>query len=113
MSNNNKDDETATFKQKNLLQPRFIYGLRNDVKANTHFNSENDVIYTAAGFLVQHNFIKKQQRFLAFPETNFPCLIAINSSRTTLAILEFNEHKIRFVWYLIELVLILQSRTIN
>lgn len=93
MCNNNDDGDTAASKQTILLQPKFIYGLRNDVKSNTHFTNGNDIVYTAAGFLVQHNFIEKKQRFLAFNETNVPCLIATNPSRTNLAILEFNEAK--------------------
>lgn len=73
------------------LQPVSLFGLRHDIKSSAHFTSDGQVIYTAAGFIIIHNYEKCQQKFHAFNTLSTPSLIEINATRTLLAVSEYNE----------------------
>lgn len=46
------------------LRPKRIYGLRNDVLGNVHFNLQQEVIYPVEGVIAFHDFVQNKQRFL-------------------------------------------------
>ncbi|KAF5270192.1 hypothetical protein FQR65_LT05672 [Abscondita terminalis] len=51
-----------------VLQPRFMYGLRTDIKGNAWFIGDEEVLYPVGGILVVHNFTQKRQRFGRLPD---------------------------------------------
>lgn len=75
----------------NTLTPRFLVGLRFDIKGSANFTNNNEVIYTAGGLIVIHDFEKKIQQFLPFSACYTPDIIAINNARNLLAISEYNQ----------------------
>lgn len=46
------------------VQPKFVYGLRSDIKGNIHFLDNQDVIYPVAGVIAIHDFKTQKQTFL-------------------------------------------------
>lgn len=75
------------------VQPKFVYGLRSDIKGNIHFLDNQDVIYPVAGVIAIHDFKVHKQTFLRLAENHVPTVIAISPSRKLLAISEWNTLK--------------------
>lgn len=75
------------------VQPKFVYGLRSDIKGNIHFLDNRDVIYPVAGVIAIHDFKVHKQTFLRLAENHVPTVIAISPNRKLLAISEWNTLK--------------------
>lgn len=75
------------------VQPKFVYGLRSDIKGNIHFLDNQDVIYPVAGVIAIHDFKVHKQTFLRLAENHVPTVIAISPNRKLLAISEWNTVK--------------------
>lgn len=75
------------------VQPKFVYGLRSDIKGNIHFLDNQDVIYPVAGVIAIHDFKVHKQTFLRLAENHVPTVIAISPNRKLLAISEWNTLK--------------------
>lgn len=75
------------------IQPKFVYGLRSDIKGNIHFLENQEVIYPVAGVIAIHDYKLHKQTFLRLAEKNVPTVIVISPNRKLLAISEWNESK--------------------
>ncbi|KAG5674864.1 hypothetical protein PVAND_004809 [Polypedilum vanderplanki] len=73
------------------LQPKRLFGLRNDVLGNIHFTmTKYEIIYPAANVIVIQNFVTNEQKFLRLPENINPEIIVISPNRKLIAIAELN-----------------------
>lgn len=91
------------------IQPKRVFGLRNDVIGNVHFTLGQEIIYPAAGVIVVEDFITNKQRYLRyfadfnlkscrsdfdflsrFPENSNPEIITISPNRKLIAVAETN-----------------------
>lgn len=70
------------------IQPKIVFGLREDVHGNIHFTLTGDVIYPVAGVLAIHNYKTNKQRFLRLPEKVEICHVIISPNRKLLGIAE-------------------------
>lgn len=75
------------------IQPKFVYGLRSDIKGNIHFLENQEVIYPVAGVIAIHDFKLHKQTFIRLAEHHIPTVIAISPNRKLLAISEWNERR--------------------
>lgn len=75
------------------IQPKFVFGLRSDIKGNIHFLENQEVIYPVAGVIAIHDFKLQKQTFLRLAKNHIPTVIAISPNRKMLAISEWNELK--------------------
>lgn len=75
------------------IQPKFVYGLRSDIKGNIHFLDNQDVIYPVAGVIAIHDFKAHKQTFLRLAENHVPTVITLSPNRKMLAISEYNTAK--------------------
>lgn len=75
------------------VQPKFVYGLRSDIKGNIHFLENQDVIYPVAGVIAIHDFKAHKQTFLRLAENHEPTVITLSPNRKLLAISECNKLK--------------------
>lgn len=75
------------------VQPKFVYGLRSDIKGNIHFLDNQEVIYPVAGVIAIHDYKIQKQTFLRLAENHIPTVIAISPNRKQLAISEWNHKK--------------------
>lgn len=76
------------------IQPKFVYGLRSDIKGNIHFLDNQDaIIYPVAGVIAIHDFKVHKQTFLRLAENHVPTVIAISPNRKLLAISEWHTVK--------------------
>lgn len=73
------------------IQPKYVYGLRKDIKGNIHFMENQEVIYPVAGVIAIHDFKQSKQTFLRLTENHVPTVIAISPNRKLLAIAEWND----------------------
>lgn len=73
------------------LQPKFVFGLRSDVKGNIHFLENQNIVYPVSGVIAIHDFERHKQTFLRLIDNNTPTVIAISPNRKLLAIAEWNE----------------------
>lgn len=73
------------------IQPKFVYGLRSDIKGNVHFLENQEVVYPVAGVIAIHDFERNKQTFLRLSESSLPTVIAISPNRKMLAISEWIE----------------------
>lgn len=72
------------------LQPKFVYGLRSNVKGNIHFLENQSIVYPVAGVIAIHDYKNFKQTFLRLTENHEPTVIAISPNRKLLAIAEWN-----------------------
>lgn len=75
------------------IQPKFVYGLRSDIKGNIHFLENQEVIYPVAGVIAIHDYKLQKQTFLRLAANNVPTVIVISPNRKVLAISEWNQSK--------------------
>lgn len=76
------------------IQPKYVYGLRSDVKGNVHFMENQEVIYPVAGVIAIHDFKQSKQTFLRLTEKHTPTVIAVSPNRKLLATAEWdNAHQ--------------------
>lgn len=75
------------------IQPKFVYGLRTDIKGNIHFTENQEVIYPVAGVIAIHDYKIQKQTFLRLAENQTPTVIAISPNRKLLAISEWSRAK--------------------
>lgn len=73
------------------LQPKFVYGLRADVKGNIHFLENQSIVYPVAGVIAIHDYKNHKQTFLRLAENHDPTVIAISPNRRLLAISEWDK----------------------
>lgn len=73
------------------IQPKFVYGLRTNIKGNIHFSEKQEVIYPVAGVIAIHDYINQTQKFLRLAENNSATVIAISPNRKLLAVSEWNS----------------------
>lgn len=71
------------------LQPKFVFGLRSDIKGNIHFLENEEVVYPVAGVIAIHDYKRHKQTFLRLSENSVPTVIVISPNRQTLAIAEW------------------------
>lgn len=70
------------------IQPKIVFGLRQDVIGNIHFTLNDEVIYPVAGVLAVHNYKTSKQKFLRLPEKVEICHVIISPNRKSLGIAE-------------------------
>lgn len=75
------------------IQPKFVYGLRSDIKGNIHFLENQEVVYPVAGVIAIHDYKIHKQTFLRLAENHTPTVIVISPNRKLLAISEWNKLK--------------------
>lgn len=75
------------------IQPKFVYGLRSDIKGCICFLENHEVIYPVAGVIAIHDFKLHKQKFLRLAENHIPTVIVISPNRKLLAISEWNNLK--------------------
>lgn len=75
------------------IQPKFVYGLRSDIKGNIHFLENQEVIYPVAGVVAIHDYKTHKQKFLRLAVNHKPTVIALSPNRKLLAIAEWNQIK--------------------
>lgn len=75
------------------IQPKFVYGLRSDIKGNIQFLENQEVVYPVAGVIAIHDYKLHKQTFLRLAESNVPTVIALSPNRKLLAISEWNQSK--------------------
>lgn len=73
------------------FRPKVIYGIRNGMRRNIHFTTDNYIIYTAEGCIIMRNYAEKDQQIFPMQDTHIPWLITTNISRNLLAIVEYDE----------------------
>lgn len=73
------------------IQPKYVFGLRSNVKGNIHFSLKEEVIYPVAGVIAIHNFTSHKQKFLRLVENHVPKIMTISPNRKMLAIAEWND----------------------
>lgn len=73
------------------LQPKFVFGLRSDIKGNVHFLESQEIVYPVAGVIAIHDYKHHKQKFLRLSSKSVPTVIAISPTRKTLAISEWIE----------------------
>lgn len=73
------------------IQPKFVYGLRSDIKGNIHFLENQEVVYPVAGVIAIHDYKRHKQTFLRLSDNSTPTVIAISPNRKILAISEWME----------------------
>lgn len=73
------------------LQPKFVYGLRSDIKGNVHFLESQEIVYPVAGVIAIHDSKNHKQKFLRLSNKSVPTVIAISPNRKTIAISEWIE----------------------
>lgn len=93
MKNNKSKTKEKMTAPRIAVQPKFVYGLRSDIKGNIHFLDNQDVIYPVAGVIAIHDFKVHKQTFLRLAENHVPTVIAISPNRKMLAISEWNTLK--------------------
>jgi hypothetical protein len=50
------------------IQPRIFYGLTNGITGCASYISENEILYSAGGVLIVHNYTQKLQRYIKLEE---------------------------------------------
>lgn len=84
-------DEQTKMASPVSIQPKFVYGLRTDIKGNIHFLDNEEVIYPVAGVIAIHDYKIHKQTFLRLAANHRPTVIALSPNRKHLAISEWNE----------------------
>ncbi|XP_055839134.1 cilia- and flagella-associated protein 57-like [Episyrphus balteatus] len=84
-------DESAKSILPVTIEPKHVYGIRSEVIGNIHFNLNQEVIYPVEGVLAFHDYVNNKQRFLRLPTNTTPTIIALNSTKILMAIVEINS----------------------
>lgn len=82
------------------IQPKYVFGLRNDVKGNIHFTTKQEVIYPVAGVLTIHDYTLNKQKFLRIGEHINLEVITISPNRKLLAVAERNDRYVIYICFL-------------
>lgn len=70
------------------IQPKNVFGIRNDVKGNVHFTVKQEVLYPVGAILAIHDYETDKQRFLRFNENSVPLVIAMSPNKKFIAVAE-------------------------
>lgn len=46
------------------IQPKRVFGLRNDVAGNVHFTLGQDIVYPAANAIIVQDYVTNKQKYL-------------------------------------------------
>lgn len=70
------------------IQPKNVFGIRNDVKGNVNFTVKQEVLYPVGGILAIHDYETDKQKFLRFNENSVPLVIAMSPNKKFIAVAE-------------------------
>lgn len=70
------------------IQPKNVFGIRNDVKGNVNFTVKQEVLYPVGGILAIHDYETDKQKFLRFNENSVPIVIGMSPNKKFIAVAE-------------------------
>lgn len=64
-----------------VLMPKIMFGLRNDIRANAHFLSDDEAVYPVGHVIAIHNYNQNRQKIIKLHDKEQVNLLGVSPNK--------------------------------